>query len=90
MWIRVGVLSGLEHLTDGHVYHSDKGGIKVCWSAGDSESGITAIQYSVGTSKGLSIIKIFAHSIPEVFNHFTIILCVTFTLVAKYIYKCKY
>ncbi|XP_060596420.1 uncharacterized protein LOC132750448 [Ruditapes philippinarum] len=51
-WIHVGVLSGLEHLIDGYVYQSDHNGIKVSWSASDPESGITAIQYSVGTDKG--------------------------------------
>ncbi|XP_053400990.1 uncharacterized protein LOC123541000 [Mercenaria mercenaria] len=51
-WIRVGVLSGLEHLIDGYVYQSDHNGIKVCWSASDPQSGINAIQYSVGTTKG--------------------------------------
>lgn len=56
------MLSGLEHLIDGYVYQSDPNGIKVCWSASDPQSGITAIQYAVGTTRGTENIYVCLRS----------------------------
>ena len=54
VWLHVGVLSdGEEILIDGYAWQSDHEGIKASWIANDPESGISGIQYTVGTTPGI-------------------------------------